>query len=67
VPILDLEQLVTEKVAGRLELLDGQLEKIVLAAVDRELDRLVRELVEANLENRATPVPRTEAPATKVC
>jgi hypothetical protein len=70
-PVLDLVELVDRKVADELARLNGELEALVAQAVDRELDRLVRDLVKANLEGRGNgrssvteshrDIPMTEA------
>ena len=39
--LLDLEQVVAEKVGRRLEALNGRVEEVIRRAVDRELDRLI--------------------------
>jgi ribosomal protein L40E len=66
---LDLEQLVAEKVAGRLEVLNGTVETLVVQALNRELDARVAAIVQLYLEARARPDetgPELDA-ATKVC
>jgi hypothetical protein len=50
--VLDLERLVEAKVADALAHANGRLEQLVAHAVDRELERLVRQLVEQNLNGR---------------
>jgi hypothetical protein len=52
VAVLDLERLVSAKVAAELQQMNGRLEQLVADAVDRELHRLVHALVEANLYDR---------------
>jgi hypothetical protein len=58
---VDLEQLVQAKVAGRLEELNGTVEQLVAQAVDRELERRVVAIVEANIEARARPPLTTQS------
>jgi hypothetical protein len=72
--LVDLEALVAERVIDRLQLTNGRLEQVVRDAVDRELDRLIRDLDDANVDNRANgsrPELRTEngvqPAATKLC
>jgi hypothetical protein len=60
--VLDLEQLVADKVADEFAAMNGRLEALIKDAVDKELGRLVRQLVEANIEGRATGVEAAETP-----
>jgi hypothetical protein len=50
---LDLAELVNRKVVHQLAEANGRSEALVAEAISRELDRLVHELVETNIENRA--------------
>jgi hypothetical protein len=61
--LLDLEQMIAAKVVGRLELLNGEVERLVREAVDRELDRLIGELV----SERDGAGDRDASPAMRVC
>jgi hypothetical protein len=56
VPVLDLAELVRAKVHDRLERMNGELEALVAAAVDEELDRLVA----AELAERTNGGKKTE-------
>jgi hypothetical protein len=68
---LDLAELIDRKVAGALAEMNGRLEALVAQAVDRELDRLVRDLVEAELQTRMEEdlpqAPDDVPPPTKTC
>jgi hypothetical protein len=65
---LDLAELVNQKVHSTLGELNGRVDELVRQAVDDEIGRRVRELVEANLEGRAEAFPTvTVENATKVC
>jgi hypothetical protein len=50
---LTVAAIVDQKVAGTLAQLNGRLEALVAEALDRELDKLIRERVLANLDARA--------------
>jgi hypothetical protein len=63
VPVVDLAEIVRVKVHDELAAMNGRLEQLVAEAVDRELDRLVRDLVQARLKERDGELP----PPTKVC
>jgi hypothetical protein len=74
VPAVDLDELINRKVADELARMNGHLERLVAEAVDAELDRLVHNLVDANLRGRADGEPggcssaaTEEPPATRVC
>jgi hypothetical protein len=66
VAVLDLAELVNRKVHDELAQMNGRLEQLVAEAVDRELDRLVRDLVQARLEQRAEKESSSWEP-TKTC
>jgi hypothetical protein len=61
--LLDLEPMIAAKVVGRLELLNGEVERLVREAVDREVDRLIGELV----SERDGAGDRDASPAMRVC
>jgi len=65
VPGLDLAELVTLRVRDELAGMNGRLGQLVAEALDRELGRLVGELVEANVAARARNV-RTALPRPRL-
>lgn len=60
-PVPTLDDRVAIAVAGVLEQHAGELEQIVAATVDRELDRMLATLVERELESRANGATDTAA------
>lgn len=64
-PGLDLAELVTLRVRDELAGMNGRLGQLVAEALDRELGRLVGELVEANVAARARNV-RTALPRPRL-
>jgi ribosomal protein L37E len=63
--LLDLEQLVSQKVKERLAGRNGELKALVARAVNAEVDWLVSEFLEAELGQRARDVERPTP--TKTC
>ena len=65
--LVDFEQLVGLKVRDELDAMNGRVEQLVAQAVDRELARVVHDLVGAELETRASDAasagPSAEGPA----
>jgi hypothetical protein len=59
---VDVVEVVDSKVAAELAVINGRLEQLIADAVDREIARLVSELLEVELEARAAGKAREHGP-----
>jgi hypothetical protein len=63
--LLDLDSLVAAKVRDELDAMNGRVEQLVAQAVDRELARVVHDLVGAELETRASAHATSAGPSAE--